>query len=137
MKFRILSFIFISMFTLPAFLFCPNITGDESQNTNIEYEKEEYCKTIGPFDYGVCTTFLGYIFDGKECIGASGCDCGQDCENFYSTVAECNSACGIYACPDVTEINCMPIVLPEFQEYCETSYSNWIKENCPGVSFSY
>ncbi len=44
-----------------------------------------------------------------------------------------------YQCPDewIEWINCMPIVSPEKEKYCGGPYHEWIKENCPNVSFAY
>ncbi|MDH5719175.1 MAG: hypothetical protein OEZ13_01005 [Spirochaetia bacterium] len=106
---------FLMLLAMTAFLYCPK--NEEIGNSN-------QCETITAYDYGICSTFLGYAFDGGSCVGISGCGCGDDCGLFYSTLEDCNGACGIYLCPEESTINCMPIVLPENQDYCTEPYTN-------------
>ena len=47
---------------------------------------------------GMCSMFLGYIWDGKACKGISGCSCGgADCFRIYSSPAKCTA--GQASCP--------------------------------------
>ena len=41
---------------------------------------------------GMCSMFLGYIWDGKQCKGISGCSCGgTDCHRIYSSPTKCSA----------------------------------------------
>lgn len=42
-----------------------------------------------------------------------------------------------YTCPNITTIDCMPIVPENMTKYCAPEYRDWIKENCPNVTFTY
>jgi len=45
-------------------------------------------KGVGP-----CEAFFGYAWNGKECVGLSGCSCeGKDCNNTYASPEECTKA---------------------------------------------
>ena len=47
---------------------------------------------------GMCSMFLGYIWDGKQCKGISGCSCGgTDCSRIYPNPTKC--AAGQATCP--------------------------------------
>ncbi|MCS6900980.1 MAG: hypothetical protein NZX77_14570, partial [Polyangiaceae bacterium] len=42
---------------------------------------------------GNCEAFFGYAWNGKECVGLSGCSCqGKDCKNTFSSPEECQAA---------------------------------------------
>ena len=139
MKFRKIYFFAIFAFAILSLFYCPNSTDDAVDEENIPITENTVdsdtltCKTLDPFDYGACLAYIGVVFDGESCVGASGCGCGDDCDFFYSSINECNLAC-VYECPN-TDINCMPLVLPEHEKYCEISYRQWIINNCPEVSF--
>ena len=38
-------------------------------------------------------------------------------------------------CPSIKQIDCMPIVKPEFEIYCRPENREWIQENCPNIKF--
>jgi len=41
----------------------------------------------------------------------------------------------IGVCPSIKQIDCMPIVKPEFETYCRPENREWIQENCPDIKF--
>jgi hypothetical protein len=41
-----------------------------------------------------------------------------------------------YVCPDYTELDCIPGIVPEIMWYCIEPYHIWIKDNC-NVTFTY
>lgn len=42
---------------------------------------------------GLCQLFLGYAWDGIQCVGISGCSCeGADCDNLYPELDVCQQA---------------------------------------------
>jgi hypothetical protein len=42
---------------------------------------------------GLCAAFLGYAWNGKDCVGLSGCSCvGADCSAIYKDPSECKVA---------------------------------------------
>ena len=48
------------------------------------------CKAWDAKGVGMCSMFLGYIWDGKACKGISGCSCGgADCKHIYSSPSKC------------------------------------------------
>lgn len=51
------------------------------------------CTALNPNDYGDCTTPLGYIWIGDNCILASGCNMNNDQDFFYNTYEECAINC--------------------------------------------
>jgi len=56
-------------------------------------KNNDKCKALDPFAYGMCNMLLGVLFTGKECVYASGCSCGNDCDYFFDTLEECKDAC--------------------------------------------
>lgn len=42
-----------------------------------------------------------------------------------------------WECPKIEHANCIPAIMPEMTPYCYNPYEEWIKENCPNISFSY
>jgi len=53
----------------------------------------EKCDALNPFDYGPCGMVLGFAWDGDGCTLFSGCGCGDDCDQFYSTYDACMEVC--------------------------------------------
>ena len=53
------------------------------------------CTTIDPSSFGVCQMVIGYVFDGKTCVLASGCGCAPKCNAVYPSLATCQKSCGI------------------------------------------
>ena len=51
------------------------------------------CPTLIPDSYGDCSTPLGYIWIGYDCMMISGCDMGDDEEFFFNTFEECDIEC--------------------------------------------
>ena len=51
------------------------------------------CNSLNPNSYGDCTTPLGYIWTGYECMLVSGCDMGNDEEFFFNSFEECDFFC--------------------------------------------
>ncbi len=42
---------------------------------------------------GACALFIGFVWDGSDCVGIGGCDCvGTDCDNVTATPEECRAA---------------------------------------------
>ncbi len=39
------------------------------------------------------------------------------------------------SCPNFERIDCSPVVPPERIPYCEGTFSNWVKENCPEIDY--
>ena len=54
---------------------------------------EPKCITLDPYAFGVCAMFMGYGFDGKECVGISGCGCQNQCDNIFPSMEECHKNC--------------------------------------------
>ena len=51
------------------------------------------CPIQDPDAYGDCDAVLGVVFDGTQCVTASGCDCqGDDCPAF-DTLEDCATSC--------------------------------------------
>jgi hypothetical protein len=42
----------------------------------------------------------------------------------------------VTSCPEVKSIDCMPIVSPANQKYCEPTNRAWIQKNCPGIGYT-
>ena len=53
------------------------------------------CVALDPYAYGQCAMILGVVFDGEDCVWASGCGCDQDCENFFDDIESCLLACNL------------------------------------------
>lgn len=53
------------------------------------------CRALTDGDYGVCARFLGYAFNGRDCVGMSGCGCEPDCDAFFETRHACRAACDL------------------------------------------
>lgn len=51
------------------------------------------CVELDPDGYGVCEMILGVVFDGQDCVLASGCGCEPDCEYFFDDFETCQSVC--------------------------------------------
>ena len=51
------------------------------------------CTPLNPLNYGDCTTPLGYVWTGEECVMVSGCDMQTDGDFFYDTFEECDIVC--------------------------------------------
>lgn len=48
------------------------------------------CKAWDAKGQGMCSMFLGYVWDGAACKGISGCSCaGVDCKHIYSSPTKC------------------------------------------------
>jgi hypothetical protein len=41
-----------------------------------------------------------------------------------------------FICPKLERIDCMPIVKPEFQKYCEKEEREKIQKNCPSIQYT-
>ncbi len=41
-----------------------------------------------------------------------------------------------FICPKFESIDCMPIVKPEFQKYCEKEEREKIQKNCPSIQYT-
>ncbi len=57
--------------------------------------EEPACVTLDPSDYGMCLAVLGVVFDGENCVTASGCSCDPDCAYFFDDMESCQEACGL------------------------------------------
>jgi hypothetical protein len=51
------------------------------------------CKEVDPKSFGTCLAIVGYVFDGKGCVVASGCGCGTQCAAVFKTLEECKISC--------------------------------------------
>jgi len=51
------------------------------------------CRALDPNAYGDCEMALGWGFTGSTCEMISGCSCGDDCDYFFNTQAECENRC--------------------------------------------
>ncbi len=51
------------------------------------------CPTVDPNSFGLCAMVVGYVFDGKTCVTASGCGCGKQCNQVFATMVACQAAC--------------------------------------------
>jgi len=50
------------------------------------------CKAWDAKGVGMCSMFLGYVWDGSKCKGISGCSCGGvDCKYIYSSPTKCSA----------------------------------------------
>ncbi len=74
----------------------------------------------GPFDArgeGRCALFFGYAWDGRSCVGVSGCSCvGTDCGRLFDNLDDCNTAfadCRPTACGGFLGSTCGP------SEWCD------------------
>ena len=84
----------------------------ERQAAGAQKAHDGECKTdpCAPQDAhgeGACLAWFGWYWDGKDCVGFSGCGCvGADCGNGWATQEEClknNYYCGAclpFNCPD-------------------------------------
>lgn len=51
------------------------------------------CAAMDARGEGLCDAFFGYAWNGRECMGLSGCSCvGRDCGRAFESLAECNAA---------------------------------------------
>lgn len=46
-----------------------------------------------------------------------------------------NSEWNVENCPSIKEINCMPVVQPQYETYCKPENREWIQNNCPDIKF--
>ncbi|MFH1532577.1 MAG: MopE-related protein [Pseudomonadota bacterium] len=51
------------------------------------------CAALDPTGYGPCDAIIGWAWNGANCEVFSGCGCGQDCAQFYSTWTACMDVC--------------------------------------------
>lgn len=88
----------------------------------------EPCSPMDAQGVGPCALFLGYSWNGKQCVGIGGCNCeGADCGKVFKTSVDCEasykaclaptSPCSGKKCGDVCS-NCTGDVCPPFIEYC-------------------
>ena len=62
---------------------------------------------------GFCAAFFGYAWNGRSCVGLSGCSCeGDDCDSTYDSPEACERA--HYHCP-----GCSADFMCETNEYCD------------------
>ena len=54
----------------------------------LNFSFSQNCQELDPNAYGECTTPLGYIWTGDNCMLISGCDMGGDAEFYFSTFEE-------------------------------------------------
>ena len=66
--------------------------------TKLDAGSKPPCKAWDAKGQGMCSMFLGYVWDGTQCKGISGCSCaGVDCKYIYSSPTLCSkgqSHCG-------------------------------------------
>ncbi|NJK33290.1 MAG: hypothetical protein HC927_13315 [Deltaproteobacteria bacterium] len=63
------------------------------EHANCDQPPPPDCVPMEAKGVGLCALFLGYAWDGKECVGLSGCSCeGNDCGNLYQEIDECKAA---------------------------------------------
>ncbi|MFW5966595.1 MAG: hypothetical protein ACOCV2_03705 [Persicimonas sp.] len=54
---------------------------------------DEDCDPQEARGVGMCQMFLGYVWDGEECKGVSGCSCeGDDCDDLFGSFEDCEEA---------------------------------------------
>lgn len=53
------------------------------------------CVEVDPFQFGFCDMLLGVVFDGRDCVYASGCGCEPSCDDIFPDMASCRDACGL------------------------------------------
>ena len=51
------------------------------------------CCPLDPADFGPCAAIVGVIFNGNDCVLASGCSCEPVCEYVFNTIQDCEAAC--------------------------------------------
>ncbi|NIR59587.1 MAG: hypothetical protein GWO02_08720 [Gammaproteobacteria bacterium] len=50
------------------------------------------CDPYDAYGEGFCDLFLGYAWNGTDCVGLSGCECiGSDCDRLDATLEECRA----------------------------------------------
>ncbi len=60
------------------------------------------CAPMDARGEGLCDAFFGYAWNGRMCVGISGCSCvGTDCRALFETPRECEMAYG--GCTDTTD----------------------------------
>ncbi|HIN85620.1 MAG TPA: hypothetical protein EYN06_03985, partial [Myxococcales bacterium] len=88
------------------------------------------CQTLDPNSFGPCEAELGIVFDGQNCVTASGCDCGSDCDAFYDTIEACKEACiSKDKCADFVAPGCVQSGCPEGQT-CDTNAGDCVPSTC-------
>ena len=55
------------------------------------------CTILNPNNYGDCSEYLGYVWNGENCSTVYGCDMGDDAPSFFDTFEECDIECSNYA----------------------------------------
>ena len=51
------------------------------------------CDEMDAKGEGPCDAFFGYTWNGRECVGVSGCECvGEDCDELFDSIEECNTS---------------------------------------------
>jgi hypothetical protein len=72
---------------------CPKAICDMGQCVNIPPSCGDSCEPQdAKGDDGLCEAWFGYFWNGKECVGFSGCSCkGADCDNAYASQAICEA----------------------------------------------
>ena len=83
---------------------------------------------INENEVGECSTPLPC---GSICIPCGNGICDKDKrENKCNCPEDCNENINSYYCPNIKNIDCMPIVSKENELYCEKDHRRWIEENC-------
>lgn len=103
------------------------------------------CKDLSLTDHGNCDMFLGYGFDGTACRAFSGCDCGDDCDNFFADAVDCATSCAATGGCNEAAIQAAFLAMDPvgIGTHCDevdacavqdTDAANWIAELFPGSS---
>ncbi|TXD34520.1 hypothetical protein FRC96_12920 [Lujinxingia vulgaris] len=58
-----------------------------------EFAEPAPCPTQSPWVYGGCYGVMGVVFDGTQCVTASGCGCPNDDCPAFETLEACAAAC--------------------------------------------
>lgn len=53
------------------------------------------CTQVDPASFGMCGAIVGWVFDGKSCVLASGCGCADKCAAVFKEEVACKQACGL------------------------------------------
>lgn len=88
-------------------------TGDESSSGSESDSSTgigEPCGIEGALPPSICETFLGYYWDGADCVGLSGCSCNANCPELFETAVDCwlaHLVCGPSPCAGLDEPSCL------------------------------
>lgn len=72
-----------------------NVWGVSCDQADTQGDCVDNCKATDPNSFGTCGKMIGWVFDGKMCVQASGCDCGANCSEVFGSLSDCLTACAL------------------------------------------